>query len=128
MLGFSGDEAPTVVRLSGDVNGTAFWRQPAVIEELRVQLSRTLNDGRTVDVPVVAVKEEKRVKRGLFGRKGKGGKEEREGEGEGGEDFGGGQMGVRAGMEEICLRTTNEFGLYDTLNRMCVVVRVEARC
>jgi hypothetical protein len=31
-------------------------------------------------------------------------------------------------LEELCLRTVNEFGLYDTLARQCVIVRVNARC
>lgn len=124
MLGFGGDDAPTVVRLAGDVNSAAFWRQPAVIEELRVQLGQTLNDGRMASVPVAQPREEKKVKKGLFGRRGKG--EQVEGD-KRAEEYDG-QVGVRVGLEEICLRTTNEFGLYDTLSRVCVVVRVDARC
>ena len=84
-----------------------------------MQLSETLNDGRMASAPAVQPREEKKVKKGFFGRKGEDEK--------GGEEGLGGQVGVKAGLEEICLRTTNEFGLYDTLGRLCVVVRVDAR-
>lgn len=123
VLGFADAETPTVVRLTGEVNSTGFWRQAAVVEELRVQLSGVLNEGREgVRLPEVRQEENKKKKRGVFGRKGKGvERREEEVEGEG-------KVGVRVGVEEICLRTTSEFGLYDTLSRVCVVVRVEARC
>jgi hypothetical protein len=35
---------------------------------------------------------------------------------------------VRARLEEISLRTVNEFGLHDTMSKQCVIVRVDARC
>ena len=35
---------------------------------------------------------------------------------------------VRARLEDISLRTVNEFGLYDTMSKQCVIVRVDARC
>ena len=35
---------------------------------------------------------------------------------------------VKARLEEICLRTVSEFGLYDTMSKQCVIIRVDARC
>ena len=126
VLGFADEETPTVVRLTGEVNSTGFWRQAAVVEELRVQLSGVLNEGREeIRLPEVR-QEENKKKRGIFGRKGKGVERAEVGVEVGVE--GEGKVGVKVGVEEICLRTTSEFGLYDTLSRVCVVVRVEARC
>lgn len=128
IAGDSGEEAVEAVRLRGDGNTSAFWRVPGVVEELEKGLRDVLNDGRG-GAPVV-VREvgeaKKKEKRGLFGRR----KEEKAEESAAvgaGEGFGD-QVAVRARVEEVCLRTTNEFGLYETMNRQCVVVRVDAGC
>jgi hypothetical protein len=39
-----------------------------------------------------------------------------------------GMVLVEARLEEICLRTVTDFGLYDTMSRQCVIVRIDARC
>lgn len=126
VLGFSGDEEPKVIRLSGDVHRTEFWRQRTVIEELERALRDDLNDGRLVGtLEVQETNEVKKVKKGLFGR---GKKAEGQPGGQKSDGFSGEQVAVRVRLEEICLRTTNEFGLYDTVSRQCVVVKVDARC
>lgn len=124
-----GEEAVEVVRLVGEGNTGAFWRSTVVVEELRRGLRDVLNDERERGMPVVKELEEakKKEKRGFFGRRKEGKAEEQVG---GSEVMmgGGDKVLVRVRVEEICLRTTNEFGLYDTMNRQCVVVRVDVAC
>lgn len=35
---------------------------------------------------------------------------------------------VKARLEEICLRTVSDFGLYDTISKQCVIIKVDAQC
>lgn len=35
---------------------------------------------------------------------------------------------VKARLEEICLRTVSDFGLYDTISKQCVIIKVDAKC
>lgn len=35
---------------------------------------------------------------------------------------------VKARLEEISLRTLSDFGLYDTMSKQCVIIRINARC
>lgn len=121
------EEAVEVVRLRGDENSSAFWRLRAVVEELERGLWDVLNDGRIRSTPVVQeIKEaQQKKKKGFFGRRkevdeGMGGKEA--------DEVYGDRVKVAVKVEEICLRTSNEFGLYDTMNKQCVVVRVDAGC
>ncbi|KAF1967518.1 hypothetical protein BU23DRAFT_602822 [Bimuria novae-zelandiae CBS 107.79] len=122
-----GDEEVQVVRLAGEQNSTAFWRGRGVVQELERGLREVLGASTPAaqSVRVEEVQQKKDKKKGLFGR---GKKEEVEREEVGEEAEGGEQVVVRVRVEEICLRTMNEFGLYDTVNRVCVVVRVDARC
>jgi hypothetical protein len=39
-----------------------------------------------------------------------------------------GSVQVQARLEDICLRTVNEFGLYETATAQCIIIRVDARC
>ena len=125
IVGWSGGEEPIVVRLQGEENGSGFWKGRGVVGELEKNLRETLNDGPMVGSPVngKAQDEKKVVKKGLFGKKGKIDKEDI-----GVQDRDEGQVRVEVGLEEVCLRTMSEFGLYETVARMCVVVRVDARC
>jgi hypothetical protein len=34
---------------------------------------------------------------------------------------------VACRLEEICLRTVSEFGLYDTMTKQCVIVKADAK-
>lgn len=34
---------------------------------------------------------------------------------------------VKARLEEICLRTVSDFGLYDTISKQCVIIKVDAQ-
>lgn len=116
VIGFSSGEAPKVVRLEGLLNRTEFWRPQAVIEELERVLRDLLNRSERLRGPGNPVS--------LAGRGGERRDRQREGEGEGVV----GLVLVKVRLEEICLRTVNEFGLYDTMSRQCVIIRVDARC
>ncbi|RAR13529.1 hypothetical protein DDE83_003129 [Stemphylium lycopersici] len=139
VIGFASEDEPKVVRLEEQMNRTEFWRPQAVIDELEAMLSLNLNAS-----PVLT---------GQMGRGGAGvgestprhsmrhflarvvpslGPEQRSPSGnpEVGvrQVDGRGLVMVKARLEEICLRTVSEFGLYDTMSKQCVIVRVDARC
>ncbi|KAL5410237.1 hypothetical protein PMIN06_009133 [Paraphaeosphaeria minitans] len=130
IAGDGGEEAVEAVWLSGEGNTSAFWRVPAVVEDLEWGLRDALNDGRGGAPAVVRgvgeAKKKAKEKRRFFGRRKEGRIEEESAAVGAGEGAGAGLVAVRVRVEEICLRTTNEFGLYDTMNRQCVVVRVDA--
>jgi hypothetical protein len=136
VIGFSSSEEPKVVRLEGQMNRTEFWRVQAVIEELESALRERLNESAELRRSVGGSQDgaKQRSRRGLLGRimpslgpeqKSPGGNPEvgvRQAE----RDLG--MVLVKARVEEICLRTVTEFGLYDTMSKQCVIVRVDARC
>ncbi|KAH5268301.1 hypothetical protein HBI71_068860 [Parastagonospora nodorum] len=129
VIGYASDEELKTVRLEGEMDATEFWRVQAVVEELERVLREMLNR----DVRVGRSEfEEVLPKRKIWERfmPGLGG----EGKGSAGSEVGvrhgenAGQVLVKVRLEEVCLRTVNEFGLYDTMARQCIIVRVDARC
>lgn len=140
VIGFSSGEEPKVVRLEGQMNKTEFWRSQAIILELERTLKELLNAGPTLRSSTHLESEGTRQKtpqrlqkKGLFGRAADAmGQEERSPSGN--PEVGvrpvdtAGQVLVKVRLEEICLRTVNEFGLYDTMSKQCVIIRVDARC
>ncbi|KAF2240813.1 hypothetical protein BU26DRAFT_191179 [Trematosphaeria pertusa] len=141
VIGFSSDEEPKVVRLEGQMNRTEFWRPQAIILELERTLRECLNASPRLRSPTSPVfvgraqREEvpQRQKRGFFGRVANAMAQD-EGSPDGSLEVGVsqvesvGQVLVKCRLEEICLRTVNEFGLYDTMSKQCVIIRVDARC
>ncbi|EDU41308.1 hypothetical protein PtrSN002B_001362 [Pyrenophora tritici-repentis] len=140
VIGFASEDEPRVVRLDGHMNRTEFWRLPAVIEELEQVLSQSLNASPVLTgaAPVQERAEEitptrQSSRRTLLSRVMPSlGPELRSPSGN--PEVGvrrqncAGTVVVRARLEEICLRTVSEFGLYDTMSKQCVIVRVDARC
>jgi len=139
VVGFSSEDEPKVVRLEGQMNRTEFWRPQVVIVELERLLSENLNanpvlrsprgEGRGVESAV-----QRQGVRGLLSRVMPSLGPEMRSPG-GNPEVGvkqqlnqGGMVVVKARLEEICLRTVSEFGLYDTMSKQCVIVRVDARC
>jgi hypothetical protein len=137
VIGFSSDEEPLIVRLEGQKNRIEFWRPQPIIDELERVLQDSLNASgylkppspvqKTPQVPV------KPARRNLFGRIVDAMSQEEKSP-SGNPEVGtrpitaGGQVLVRVRLEEICLRTVNEFGLYDTMSKQCIIIRVDARC
>ncbi|RMZ73666.1 hypothetical protein GMOD_00009414 [Pyrenophora seminiperda CCB06] len=155
VIGFTSEDEPKVVRLEGQMNRTEFWRSQAVIEELEQVLSRSLNkspvltgtvpppqldddddddddDGRAEDVIISSTRQSTK-RRTLLSRVMPSLGPEMP------SPSGNPEVGVRrrdsasmvvvkARLEEICLRTVSDFGLYDTLSKQCVIIRVDARC
>lgn len=118
------------------MNRTEFWRPQATVQDLEHVLKDKLNADfnlRAVVAPTVPVNSaamQKPARRNFFervadvmspavdfGNDGTARNEQRPG-----------QVLVKARLEEISLRTVNEFGLYDTMTKQCVIVRVDARC
>lgn len=137
VIGFSSEEEPKVVRLEGQMNRTEFWRVQAIIEELERALRERLNASAILRNPTRPISEfegsTKTPRRTLLSRVMPSlGPERRSASGN--PEVGvkpmdnAGLVLVKARLEELCLRTVNEFGLYDTLARQCVIVRVDARC
>jgi hypothetical protein len=139
VIGFSSGEAPKVVPLEGLMNRTSFWRVQAVVEVLESALREELNKSsylRSAESPIRKASPEQQPRRTFLSRMVPSlGPEESSPSGnpEVGTraleiDRNSGLVLVRARLEEISLRTVNEFGLYDTMSIQCVIVRVDARC
>ena len=138
VIGFSSQEEPKVVRLEGQMNRTEFWRPQVVIEELERVLKQSLNASPVLRSPTGGQGNEigtqtRSLRRTLLSRVMPSlGPEQRSPNGnpEVGVRQGGntGQVLVKARLEELCLRTVTEFGLFDTISRQCVIIRVDARC
>jgi hypothetical protein len=138
VIGYSSDVELKIVRLQEQMNRTAFWRIPAAIEELERVLTETLNANAVLTGPTrtaVGRSEFEQVhpKRKIWNRIMPSlGAEQKIATGN--PEVGtrqmdnAGQVFVKVTLEEICLRTLSEFGLYDTLTRQCVIVNVDARC
>lgn len=141
VIGFSSEEAPKVVRLEGQMNRTEFWRPQAVVVELERVLRESLNASPHLRSPTSPTRfgrsefdmPPQQSRRKFLGRLVPSlGPEERSPSGN--PEVGVKQMEstglvlVKARLEEICLRTVNEFGLYDTMSKQCVIIRVDARC
>jgi hypothetical protein len=136
VIGFANDESPRVVRLEGQLNKTEFWKAQGVVSELERILKETLSpeDASRSRAPVeVEPAQPQQTSRRKFFSKfvPSMGPEQRS-------PAGNPEVGVRtienldavrvrARLEELCLRTENEFGLYDTLTRQCVIISVDAR-
>ncbi|PVI07520.1 hypothetical protein DM02DRAFT_512713 [Periconia macrospinosa] len=137
IIGFSSDEVPKLVQLEGQMNKTEFWRAPGVIQDMEERLRGKLNAAAataavssTQTAPSSAADTPRAVsKRGFLGKLANViEQEKRSSPFAGGTGKEAGRVMVKVRLEEICLRTVNEFGLYDTLSKPCVMVRVDARC
>jgi hypothetical protein len=133
VVGFSSGEEPNVIRLEGVMNRTEFWRVHAVVEELEKTLSKRLNGDVEVERVQEAVRHQRQPQRTFLSRIIPSLKLERRSPG-GNPEVGVrqnsatvGSVVVKARVEEICLRTVSEFGLYETMAKQCVVVKVDAR-
>ncbi|CAI6335251.1 unnamed protein product [Periconia digitata] len=139
IIGFSSDEEPKLIRLEGSMNKTEFWRVPAVVEDMEERLRACLNAAAAQAVTASSSQQQQQVsssaprgvtKRGFLGKLANFIEQEKRSSPFVGKEAerGMGQVVVRVRLEEICLRTVNEFGLYDTLSKPCVTVWVDARC
>jgi hypothetical protein len=138
VIGFSSEDEPKVVRLEGQMNRTEFWRPQVVIVELERVLRENLNASPLLRSPTGLRRSSSEItqrqpKRTLLSRVMPSiGPEQPSPSGN--PEVGlkppdnTGLVMVKARLEEICLRTVNEFGLYDTMSKQCVIIRVDARC
>jgi hypothetical protein len=145
VIGFASDETPTVVRLEGPMNRAEFWRIGAVVGELERVLRERLNEsatrsaiqpGRSEYEEVATAVERQQGRRGIWGKLMMGSEKNKKGSASASKSPEGGTMAtyevgsvhVACRLEEVCLRTVSEFGLYDTMTTQCVIVRVDAKC
>ncbi|KAF2268624.1 hypothetical protein CC78DRAFT_530058 [Lojkania enalia] len=138
VIGFSSDEEPQIVRLEGHMNRTEFWRPQIIVQELERVLKESLNASPNLKPPSPREPPQhetrKLPKKGFFGRMAEAMNQEEKPSPSGNPEVGirqpdtAGQVLCKARLEEICLRTVNEFGLYETMSKQCVIIRVDARC
>ena len=141
VIGFSSQDEPQVVRLQGQMNRTEFWRPQLVIDELETLLTLNLNPPpppehttpTSCDAAAAGDSAPRHSRRTLLSRVMPSLGPELRSPGNNPE-VGVAQIAqkgvvvVKARLEEICLRTVSEFGLFDTMSRQCVIIRVDARC
>ena len=134
----SGDDDVEEVILTGEMDSAAFWRQSEVISELRMMLEDKLlalprlsrgriTEAGTVQTSSTSAQQQKTgPRRGLFGRvKAESNapvhlKQEQPAR----RGLPPPTMRITVELQEICLRTLSDFGLYETLTRPAVVIDV----
>jgi len=127
IVGFS--EQPHQIQLEGHMNRLDFWKQKGVLEELERALIETLDSSpqpsEQMEHPQPSLPP-RPVKKGFFGlmssptapetsisgRRSEPPKRENN------------ILKLSARLEEICLRTVSAFGLYETITRQGIIVRV----
>ncbi|KAF2477863.1 uncharacterized protein BDR25DRAFT_4745 [Lindgomyces ingoldianus] len=140
VIGFSSDEKPQIIRLEGQMNQTEFWRPQIIVQELERLLKESLNASPYVKPPSPKYPPaqepplQRPRRRDFFGRMADVINQPEERSPSGNPEVGvrqpdnAGQVLVKVRLEEICLRTVNEFGIYDTMSKQCLIIRVDARC
>lgn len=112
ILGFPSAENLTMVRLHGQENSLEFWRQVAVMQELGQQMRAYLRDSgyrvigddeTSLQAPNSSEADWRTVKN---------------------KNLGNGEVSVRVEISEICMRTENDMGLYETKTGKAVVVKI----
>lgn len=142
LVGFASDETVQQVRLKGPLNRTQFWRQAGVVDELQRTLQGKLATAPFAPVPPQAQPQFPRPgseseastpaqRRSVLRRKqeslprtssttsveqvtDRGVEEPASG------------FRARVALEEICFRTVSDFGLYETISRPAVLIRIVA--
>lgn len=135
----SDEEDIDEVRLQGEINTFEFWRQKDVVQDLERVLQEKLSSSAIFSKDSKAEMEPEPAiaapmspppqpeRRGFFGRRSSKQavqstvsvvvppvKSNR--------------LDVKVDLEEVCLRTVSSFGLFETLTRPAIVVRVHANC
>lgn len=128
-MGLPDDEVPTMIQFEGSQNGTQFWQQDEVLDELRMQLHNAVSDG----IPVERMRQHAEAmilpqpppaaqKTSWFGRKSsKATVPVRE------------QVSVvslvtvEVHLDEVHFRSETEYGLYETLRAKVVMAVIDVR-
>ncbi|EUC51325.1 hypothetical protein COCMIDRAFT_31461 [Bipolaris oryzae ATCC 44560] len=149
---------PHLIHLSGPINSTEFWNLPPVLHELETILTSRLNPhstpmptapssyrDTTLSPPNAAggaasaqiLPPQRFSRRSLLARVMPSLGPEQASPGNNPEvgvrhidnaASGTNMVTVKARWEEICLRTVSDFGLYDTISKQCVIIKVDAQC
>ena len=113
IVGFPSAEHLTIVRLHGQENGLEFWRQSAVTQELGQQIrSHLRSSGYRV------------IKGSEASFQGPSPPPTADWRTVQNEALNNGEVSVQVATTEICLRTENDMGLYETRSGKAVVVKV----
>ena len=139
-LADSDDDLIGQVRLQGAINRFEFWKQPEVVTELRIVLEdRLASSSRLADWQPELPRPAKRQavdrdptptqkSKSFWGRSSKAAPQQQQQSQVAEPEQGGSIMDVKVALEEICLRTVSVFGLFETMTRPVIVIRIDARC
>jgi len=135
----SEEEDINEVRLQGEINTFEFWRQKDVVQDLERVLQEKLSsspifsrDSKDATEPEalvnVAPMSPPPERRGFFGRRLSSKQAVQHAPAVVVKPVKSNRMDVKVDLEEVCLRTVSSFGLFETVTRPAIVVRVNANC
>lgn len=128
------------VQLQGEIDTFEFWRQKDVVQDLERELleklssspifSRDAKLGMEPESLITAPTSPppKSERRGFFGRRSSAKQPMRIAAPVVAKAAERNPMEVKVGLEEVCMRTVSSLGLYGTVTRPAIVVRVNANC
>lgn len=133
----SDEEDINEVRLTGDMNTFEFWKQKDVVKDLERVLQEKLSSspifskdskvgmepGSVATVPTSPPPQSER--RGFFGRRSSA-KQPVQVAAPIVKPVKSSRLDVKVDLEEVCLRTVSPFGLFETVTRPAIVVRVNS--
>lgn len=113
IVGFPSAENLTVVRLHGQENSLEFWRQSAVMQELGLQMRTHLqNSGHRV------IRDDETSLQGPNSPNANWRTVQKD-------DLGNGEVRIRVETMDVCIRTENDMGLYETRTGKALNVKVD---
>jgi hypothetical protein len=137
----SEEEDINEVRLQGEINTFEFWRQKDVVQDLERVLQEKLSSSPIFSRNSKADMEPEPLvnvapmspppqpeRRGFFGRRSSSKQAIQQTAPVVVQPVKSNRMEVKVDLEEVCLRTVSSFGLFETVTRPAIVVRVNANC
>jgi hypothetical protein len=133
------DEDIEQIRLQGEMNHFEFWRQKDVVQDLQRVLQDRLitspvfsfdaKDGDSEGLINAAPASPPQQKaRGFFGRKSSKQAVQQAPPTAVAKSSSSSRIEAKVDLEEVCFRTVSSFGLYETITRPSIVVRVSVQC
>lgn len=134
----SDEEDINEVRLEGHINTFEFWKQKDVVKDLERVLQERLSsspifgqDSKRGIEPEILVTAPtspppQPERRGFFGRRSSAKQPMKVAAPLVGKPVKSSRLEVKVDLEEVCLRTVSSFGLFETVTRPAIVVRINA--
>ncbi|QDS77981.1 hypothetical protein FKW77_002048 [Venturia effusa] len=128
------------IRLQGDMNTFVFWRQKDVVQDLQRALQKKLSSSpvfsqdskmETEPEPLFIASTSPPAqpeRRGIFERRSSAKQPMKAAAPVVAKSVESNRLDVKVDLEEVCLRTVSSFGLFETVTRPAIVIRVNANC